>query len=69
MAFRNVFSDPFTSSTKGSFSGKCLDPHRTLCSRIWATPVLSAGGVRKAILNTLFSSSFFSSITRAPLFL
>ena len=29
---------------KGSLTGKCSEPQRTECSRIWATPVLSAGG-------------------------
>ena len=61
-----VFKEPLTSSTNGSLSGNSLDPQSTLCSRICATPVLFFGGVRKAILNTLFSSSFSMSITLAP---
>ena len=39
MAFKNVFRDPFTSSTKGSFTGNFRDPQSTECSRMWATPV------------------------------
>ena len=29
-----VFRDPFTSSTKGSFTGNFSDPSSTLCSRM-----------------------------------
>ena len=50
-------------------TGWLLRHKSTLCSRICATPVLSLGGVRNAILNTLFSSSFSISITLAPVFL
>ena len=35
---------------------------------MWATPVLSSAGVRKAILKTLLSSVFFMVKMRAPLF-
>ena len=58
MAFRNVFSEPLTNSTKGSFSGNFREPHKTECSQIWGTPVLSDGVVRKEMENTLLSSSF-----------
>ena len=54
IAFRNVFKDPFTSSTNGSFDGNSLLPHSTVCSTICATPVLSVGGVRNAMLRNTF---------------
>ena len=60
--------EPFASSTNGSFSGNFADPHSTECSVMWATPVLSSAGVRKAILKTLLSSVFFMVKMRAPLF-
>ena len=47
MAFKKVFKEPFTSSTKGSFTGNSFEPHNTECSRICATPVESFGVVRK----------------------
>ena len=56
-AFKNVFKEPFTSSTKGSFKGNLRDPHNTECSKMCATPVLSCGGVRNATWNTLLESS------------
>ena len=33
-AFRNVFKEPFISSTNGSLTGNCFEPHRTECSRM-----------------------------------
>lgn len=49
MAFKNVFKEPFTSSTNGSFTGNFSEPQSTECSRMWATPVLSFGGVLNPI--------------------
>ena len=69
MAFKKVFKEPFTNSTNGSFSGNSREPQSTLCSRMWGTPVLLAGGVRNAMENTLFSSSFSIRISLAPVFL
>ncbi len=69
MAFKNVFSEPFTNSTNGSFTGNFSEPHNTLCSKIWATPVLVSGGVRKPMEKTLFSSSLSIKNNLAPVFL
>ena len=69
IAFKNVLSDPLASSIKGSLTGNLSDPHNTVCSTMCATPVLSFGGVRNPILNTLFSSSFSIRATLAPVFL
>ena len=66
MALRNVLSELFMSSTNGSLIGYLRDPHSTECSRIWATPVESAGGVPKLTPNTLFSSALSSEINSAP---
>jgi hypothetical protein len=57
-AFKKVFNDPFTSSTKGSLDGNFLEPHNTECSNICGRPVLSQGGVLKLIEKTSLSSSF-----------
>ena len=69
MAFKKVFREPFTSSTKGSFTGNFSDPQSTLCSRMWGTPVESFGGVRKPMQNTLLLSSLDRRNTLAPVFL
>eukprot|EP00966_Prymnesium_polylepis_P245817 5686229-Prymnesium_polylepis.2 len=66
IAFRNVFSEPFSSSTNGSFSGYLREPHSTECSRMCGTPVSSVGRVLKLALNTLFSSSASIESTSAP---
>ena len=42
------------------------EPQSTACSRMWATPVESRGGVRKVMPNTLFSSSLMSESSSAP---
>ena len=68
MALRKVFKEPLTSSTNGSLSGYFLDPQSTECSTMCATPVSSAGVVRKLMENTLLSSSFSKKKRRAPLF-
>ena len=44
-------------STNGSLTGNFADPHSTECSRMWKTPVSSAGGVLKPMAKALFSSS------------
>jgi len=69
MAFKKVFSEPFANSINGSFEGYFLEPQRTVCSTIWATPVESSGGVLNPIQNTLFSSSLEMRASLAPLFL
>ena len=66
IAFRNVFIDVLSRLTKGSFTGKRSLPHSTECSRMWKTPVSSAGGVLNEIENDLLSSSTASHIMRAP---
>ncbi len=58
--------NPLPVLQKDPLPGNSLDPHSTECSRICATPVLSFGGVRNAILNTLFSSSFSISKLSLP---
>ena len=45
MAFKNVCMLVFSRLTKGSLTGNFSEPHRTECSRMWKTPVSSAGGV------------------------
>ena len=39
----------------GSRTGYCFEPHNTVCSRIWATPVESLGTVLKATPKVFFS--------------
>ena len=58
MAFRNVCMELFSRSTNGSLTGNLSEPHSTECSRIWNTPVSSAGGVLNAMENALLLSSF-----------
>ena len=69
MAFKKVFKDPLTSSTNGSFTGNLSDPQSTVCSMICGTPVLSDGGVRKPMQNTLLLSSLLMRNIFAPVFL
>ena len=57
MAFRNVCMEPLSRFTNGSLTGKRSLPHSTECSRMWNTPVSSAGGVLKEMENVLFGSS------------
>ncbi len=66
MALRKVLSELFISSTNGSLIGYLRDPQSTECSRMWATPVESDGGVAKLMPNTLFSSALRSEISSAP---
>jgi len=40
-------------TTKGSLTGNFFEPHKTECSRMCGIPVLSSGGVRKVIPNTI----------------
>ena len=68
MAFRNVFMEDFSSSTKGSFTGNLSLPHRTECSRMWNTPVESSGRVLKPMQNSLLVSPL-STQTREALVL
>lgn len=68
MALRKVWSDVFSSSTKGSFTGYLSEPHSTECSRTWNTPVESSGRVLKAMENALFSSARSSQQSSAPVF-
>ena len=54
---------------KGSRTGNCFDPHRTMCSRICATPLSVIGTVRKQMLKTLLVSASLSMWThREPVF-
>lgn len=50
MAFMNVAKDRFSILKKGSRTGNLWEPHNTVCSKMWGTPVLSMGVVRKATL-------------------
>ena len=58
MALRNVCMLVFSRLTNGSFTGNFRDPHKTECSRMWKTPVSSAGGVLKDMEKALLTSSF-----------
>ena len=58
MAFRNVCMEFLSRFTNGSLTGNLSEPHRTECSRMWKTPVSSAGGVLNEMENALFVSSF-----------
>ena len=66
MALRNVCMELLIRSTNGSLTGNLADPHSTECSRIWNTPVESAGGVLKPMAKALFSSSHARYSRRAP---
>ncbi len=68
MAFRNVCMELLSRLTNGSFTGNLSDPHNTECSRMWNTPVSSAGGVLNEIENALFASAFCRYSSCAPLF-
>ena len=57
IAFRNVCIEPFSRFTNGSLTGNFRLPHSTECSRMWNTPVSSAGGVLKEMENALFASA------------
>lgn len=46
----NVHSDLFSILKKGSLQGYLWEPHRTVCSRMWGAPLLSAGVVRNCTL-------------------
>ena len=43
IAFKKVCMEVFSRLTKGSFTGNFSDPHSTECSKMWKTPVSSAG--------------------------
>ena len=49
-AFMKVAKERFVILKKGSLTGYLEEPQRVVCSRIWATPVLSIGVVRKPTL-------------------
>ena len=67
MAFRNVCIELFSRSTNGSLTGNLSEPHSTECSRMWNTPVSSAGGVLNAMENALLLSPFRRYSSCAPL--
>ena len=46
-AFMNVLRLRLSMEKKGSRTGNRSEPHSTVCSRMWATPVESWGTVRK----------------------
>ena len=48
--------------TNGSLTGYASLPHSTECSRMWKTPVSSAGGVLNAMEKDLFTSAFASQM-------
>ena len=66
MAFKKVFIELFIKSTKGSFTGYFSEPHSTLCSRMWNTPVSSSGRVLKATEKSLFISPLSIQHSCAP---
>ena len=47
-AFIKVLKDLLVIMKKGSLTGYFFDPHNTVCSKIWATPVESTGKVLNA---------------------
>ncbi len=70
LTLRNVFKEPFSKFTNGSFDGYFRDPHKTLCSKMWGIPLWLSGGVRNVIPKTLLSSSSLATLmTCAPVFL
>ena len=48
----NVDKDLLSILKKGSLHGNFSEPHKTVCSSIWLTPVESIGVVRNATLET-----------------
>jgi hypothetical protein len=68
IALTKVFNEPFSSSTNGSLARYLREPPSTECSIMCGSPVESAGGVGKTAANTLFSSSFVSDNSSAPVF-
>ena len=57
---------PLEQFDEGSFTGYFSEPQRTECSRIWATPVESFGGVRNVAPKHLFSSLLTMESNSAP---
>lgn len=60
-AFMNVDKDLLSILKKGSLHGNFSEPHKTVCSSIWLTPVESIGVVRKATLETNKKQKEFST--------
>ena len=58
MAFRNVCMELLSRFTNGSLTGNLSEPHSTECSKMWNTPVSSAGGVLNEMENALLASAF-----------
>jgi hypothetical protein len=65
-AFKKVLSELLMSSRKGSLTGYFSEPHKTECSKMWVRPQELMAGVRKAMVKTLFASSFSKVMTLAP---
>src|ERR1700722_19183725 len=53
---------------KGSRTGNFFEPQRTVCSKIWATPLEVFGLVCKERLNRFSSSSVCRCMILAPVF-
>ena len=66
MAFMKVWSDLLIILKNGSRTGNFSEPHNTVCSRMWATPVSSVGVVLKPRLKRLFESFRCMWKWRAP---
>ena len=65
-AFLKVLRLLFSIEKKGSLTGKRREPQSAVCSRMWAIPVESVGGVRKPTAKRLLVSSFCRWTQRAP---
>ena len=65
-AFMKVDRLRLSMEKNGSRTGKRSEPHSTVCSRIWATPVLSVGTVLKATPKVFSWSVLLIWMCRAP---
>jgi len=57
-AFMKVARDLLIILKNGSRTGNLSEPHSTVCSRMWGTPVLSRGVVLNATLKTVVNTLF-----------
>ena len=65
IAFKNVASDDFARSMKGSFVVYFFDPDKTECSIMCIMPFEFSGIVLNPIIKALLSSSFSNFMTLA----
>ena len=60
--------EPFVELLKSSLTGYLSEPHSTLCSRMWNTPVSSSGMVLKPMQNSLLLSLLLTQASSVPVF-